>query len=107
MTTSVYYWGTKTRNGPWHQPVTAYNSVSSPQETSYINKIVFIVKHNIKCRQTCSKIRIAIRLSDTFLANSGLEQGDGLLQLFVSFTSEYANKKVQANQEGLKLNGTH
>jgi hypothetical protein len=46
-------------------------------------------------------------LSDSFPIQNGLKQGDALSPLFVKFALEYGIRKVQENQVGLKLNGTH
>jgi hypothetical protein len=46
-------------------------------------------------------------LSDSFSIQNGLKQGDALSSLLYNVASEYVIRKVQENQVGLKLNGTH
>jgi hypothetical protein len=38
---------------------------------------------------------------------NGLKKGDALWPLIFKFTLQYAIRRVQLNQDGLKLNGTH
>jgi sorting nexin-29 len=46
-------------------------------------------------------------LSDSFPIQNGLKQGDAPSPLLFSFALVYTIRKVQENQVGLKVNGTH
>jgi poly(3-hydroxyalkanoate) synthetase len=57
--------------------------------------------------ETYSTVHIGKLQSDKFPIQNGLKQGDALSPLFFNVTLECAIRRVQENQEGLKLNGTH
>jgi hypothetical protein len=57
--------------------------------------------------ETYSNIQIGKHLYYAFPIEYGLKEGDALSSLFYNLALEYGIRKVEANQEGLKSNGTH
>ena len=54
-----------------------------------------------------SRVRVGKNVSDRFPVRNGLKQGDALSPMLYYLTLGYTIRRVQVNQDGLKLNGTH
>ena len=57
--------------------------------------------------ETYSRGWVGKNLSALFPIRNGMKQGDALLPLLFNFALQYTIRRVQVNQDGLKLNGTH
>ena len=57
--------------------------------------------------ETYSRVRLGKNLSYRFPIRNVLNQGDALSPLLFNCALEYSIRRVQVNQDGLKLNGIH
>jgi hypothetical protein len=67
-------------------------------------KQVWLIKKSLN--ETYSTAQVCKHLSDMFPVNNHLKQGDALTPLLFNIVLKYTIRKVQAKQDGLKLNGT-
>jgi len=57
--------------------------------------------------ETYSRVRVGKHLSDKLPIRDDLKQGYALSPLLFNFGLDYAIRRIQINQDGVKLNGTH
>jgi hypothetical protein len=68
-------------------------------------KLARLIK--ICLEETHSTVQVGKHLSDMFPFKNGFKQGDALSPLLFNFVLECTSRRIQVNQDGLKLNDTH
>jgi hypothetical protein len=68
-------------------------------------KLVWLIK--MRLNETYSGFRVGKHLSDIFPVRNGLKKEDGLSPLLFNFALEHAIRRVQVNQDDLKLSSSH
>jgi len=62
---------------------------------------------NVSDWKRITRVWVGKNLCDMFPIRNGLKQGDALFSLHYNFALEYAIRRVQVNQDNLKLNCKH
>jgi len=57
--------------------------------------------------ETYGRVQVGKHMSDIFPIKNDLKQGDASLPLLFNSALEYVIRRIQVNQKGLILNGTH
>ena len=65
-------------------------------------KVVRLIKMCLN--ETYNRVRVGKNLSDLIPVRNGLKNGDALKPLLFNFTLGYSIRRLQVNQDGLKLN---
>jgi len=74
-------------------------------EFGVARKLVSLIKMSLT--ETYSRVRVGKNMSDRFPIRNGFKQVDALTPMLFNFALEYDIRRVQVNQDGFKLNGTH